>query len=207
MIFPCVIFPMAVRLSCMQMTPLFTNIFPNLLTCQTFNLISISSTTGSAVITLLLCQNQIHGHFNRERSIPDFSMHLNNETNEQVSSAKFLGIFVSSSHSWNFQVDHICKKARRAIGYIHRAFHIAPIITRRILYLALVRPILEYGGINWHPLNKSLTNRFESCQRFACRVVLQSWNDSHEDLLLKPDLPYFPNVVTLPRFAIFTKLS
>ena len=51
--------------------------------------------------------------------------------------------------------------------------------------------ILEYGSITWHPrpLNKSLTNRLESCQRFACRVVLQPWNDSHEDHLLKSDLP------------------
>ena len=41
-------------LSCMLMRPLFANLFPNLLTCQTFNLTSVSSTTGSAVITLLL---------------------------------------------------------------------------------------------------------------------------------------------------------
>ena len=60
---------------------------------------------------------------------------------------------------------------------------------RRMLYLALVCPILEYGSITWHPLNKFLTKRLEPHQRFVCRVVLQSWNDSHEDLLLKSDLP------------------
>ena len=46
-------------------------------------------------------------------------MHLNNQPIEQVPSAKFLGIRVSSNLSWNLQVDHICKKARRTIGYIH----------------------------------------------------------------------------------------
>ena len=38
-------------------------------------------------------------------------------------------------------------------------------------------------------LTKSLTNRLETCQRFTWRVVLQSWNDLHEDFLLKSDIP------------------
>ena len=120
---------------------------------------------------------------------PDMILHLNNQPIERVSSAKFLGIWITQNLSWNLQVDHICKKARRTIGFIHRAFHSAPVSTRRILYLALVRPILEYGSTTWHLLNKSRTNRLESCQRYACRVVLQSRKASHEDLLLKSDLP------------------
>ena len=120
---------------------------------------------------------------------PDMILHLNNQPIERVSSAKVLGIWITQNLSWNLQVDHICKKARRTIGFIHRAFHSAPVSTRRILYLALVRPILEYGSTTWHPRNKTLTNHLESCQRFACRVVIQSWKASHEDLLSKSDLP------------------
>ena len=74
---------------------------------------------------------------------PDASMDLNNQPIEQVSSAKFLGIWVSSNLSWYLQVDHFCEKAYRITGYIHRAFYCASIITRRILYLALVRPIFN----------------------------------------------------------------
>jgi hypothetical protein len=108
---------------------------------------------------------------------------------ERVSSTKFLGVHISSNLSWNEHVDHICKKSRKTIGYIHRAFNCASPTTRRILYLALVRPILEYGSITWHPLNITLTNRLESTQRFASRVILQSWNLSHEDLLRDTNLP------------------
>ena len=54
-------------------------------------------------------------------------------------------------------VDHICKKARKTICFIHMSFHSATINTRRTLYLALVRPILEYASTTWHPLNKRLT--------------------------------------------------
>ena len=49
---PCVIFPVAFRLFCVQMIPIFAILY--LLTCLTFNLASIPPTTGSAVITLLL---------------------------------------------------------------------------------------------------------------------------------------------------------
>ena len=57
-----------------------------------------------------------------------------------------------------------------------------------MLNLALVRPALEYGSVTWHPLNSTLTNRLEATQRFACRVILQSWNLSHEDLLQETNL-------------------
>ena len=81
------------------------------------------------------------------------------------------------------------KKARKIIGFIHRSFHSAPINTRRTLHLALVRPILEYASTTWHPLNIKLTNRIESTQRFACRVILQQWKLSHDELLQESDLP------------------
>ena len=91
--------------------------------------------------------------------------------------------------SWDLYVDHIYKKARKTIGFIHRSFHSAPINTRRTLYLALVRPILEYASTTWHPLNIKLTNRIESTQRLACRVILQQWKLSHDELLQESDLP------------------
>ena len=107
---------------------------------------------------------------------------------ERVSCVKFLCTWISSNLSWNDQIDHICKKARKTIGYLHRSFHSAPPQTRRSLYLALVRPILEYGCTTYHPLNSKLTNRLETTQRFACRVILQDWKLTHDDLLLEADL-------------------
>lgn len=93
------------------------------------------------------------------------------------------------SPGWPYQ---ICKKARRTIGFIHRSFYSAPLSSvypAYSIYIALVLLILEYGSITWHPLNKTLTYRLEACQRFACRVVLQSWKSSHDDLPLESGLP------------------
>ena len=114
-------------------------------------------------------------------------LYLDNQVIERVSLAKFLGILMSDSLALSFYIDH--KKARRTISFIQRVFSSAPLCTRRILYLAIVRAILEYENVKWHPLNPTLTSRCEACQRFATRVILMSWNLSHEDFLQNSNLP------------------
>ena len=125
----------------------------------------------------------------KHNPFPDLNLTLNGVCIERVTSAKFLGIHLSSKLSWNAHVDAICKKARKMIGFIHRFFQSAPSNIRRTLYLALVRPSLEYGSVTWHPLNTTLTKRLESTQRFAARVILHSWDLSHDDLLKESKLP------------------
>ena len=115
---------------------------------------------------------------------PDVALTLNNQLIECVSSCKISWRYSYWQLSWHLYIDHICKKAHK----IHRSFHSAPINTRRTLYLTLVRPILEYASTTWHPLNIKLTNRIESMQRFACRVILQQWKLSHDELCQKLEL-------------------
>ena len=72
---------------------------------------------------------------------PDMQLLMNNQPIERVSCVKFLGIWISCNLSWNDQIDRMCKKARKTIGYLHRSFYSAPPQTSRSLYLALVHPI------------------------------------------------------------------
>ena len=109
---------------------------------------------------------------------------------ELTNDITFLGIRISAKLS-NIHVDVICKKVRRTIGLIHMNIHLAPEHLRHILYITLVCPILEYSCATWHPLTKTFTNRLVSVQRFACRVILQSWNLEHDDLLSRTSLSTF----------------
>ena len=127
---------------------------------------------------------------------PDLQLHLNNQAIERVSDITFLGIRISAKLSWNIHVDVISKKARQIIGLIHRNLHLAPEHLRHTLSITLVRPILEYSCATLHPLNKTLTNRLESVQRFVCRVTLQSWNLEH-DFFLAHLFPLSKLVVTV----------
>ena len=105
-----------------------------MLTCQTFNLIPISSTTGSAVISLLLMLPKPDSWSFQTRRIHSLMFPCTSTIN-RLSRFHYLNLlwFLVSNESsgWSY----LLKKARTTIGYIHRAFVSAPIITRRILYL------------------------------------------------------------------------
>ena len=99
-------------------------------------------------------------------------------------------VFVSlSSFPGTSTLMSFAKKVRRKIGLIHRNFYLAPEYLRHTLYRTPVCPILEYSCATCHPPYRTLTNRLESVQRFACRVILQSWNLEHDDLFSHTSLP------------------
>ena len=112
------------------------------------------------------------------------------------------------------------KITRRIIGLIHRIFHLATEHLRHTLYITLVRPILEYSCATLHPLNKTLTNRSESVQRFACRSYCSpgTWNMMiffpahpfpHSNLIVNAQLwfmssKFLPVSLLLPMYLFLT---
>ena len=78
-----------------------------------------------------------------------------------------------------------------AVFHIYINIHIFVPVASFILLLSTQSWNMEchIPGVTWHPLNTTLTYRLEACQRFAARVILQSWNLSHDDLLQTSDLP------------------
>ena len=68
----------------------------------------------------------------------------------------------------------ICK-ANRILGLIRDTCNdVKYPLTRKILYLTHVRPILEYGSEIWNPSTKGLITVIERIQRRATRFILQS---------------------------------
>ena len=109
---------------------------------------------------------------------------------EVVNEYRYLGIWVTSSLSWNRHVEEVCKRANRQVGVLYRCFYQNCSSTTLIrLYIALVRPHLEYAVPVWDPhLNKNI-NSIERVQRFALKVCTKSWGSSYDDLLSSTGLP------------------
>ena len=147
----------------------------------------------------------------KHNPFPSNQFFLDSQPIERVTNITFLGIQISSKLTWNIHINSICKKVRRIIGLIHRNFHLAPTLLRRTLYLSMVRPILEYSCVTWHPLNKTLTRRLESVQRFACRVILQTWDLEHDELLFQTSFPTLESrrdfYTTIQVYKILNNLS
>ena len=98
-----------------------------------------------------------------------------------------LVFLVSNDLNWKMHIDQIICKANRILCLIRHTMDIREYVhghtyndvedslTRKILYLAHVRPILEYGSEIWNLSTKSLINAFERVQRRAraTRFIVQ----------------------------------
>ena len=122
------------------------------------------------------------------------TMMLNDQPLEIVQQYKYLGLLVSSSLSWTPHIRSICNKARRILGLIYRKFsrNTDCFVTLR-LYLALVRPHLEYAVQVWKPHLVMDKNRLEKVQQFALRVCTQNYNYTYAELLNCFEVPTLQN--------------
>ena len=83
---------------------------------------------------------------------------LNEAIIESTDCERDLGGFTSSTVTWSKQVDHLCNKATKILGYVRRStLNIKDTTVRRCLYVCLVRSKLCYGSQIWE-LNLSKTS-------------------------------------------------
>ena len=73
---------------------------------------------------------------------------------EVVTSAKYLGVDISSGLSWNPHIDRINKNATRTLNFIQRNIKTKNQKVRETAYSTLVRPQLEYADSVWDPYTK-----------------------------------------------------
>ena len=75
------------------------------------------------------------------------------------------------------------------MGLIRRPFTYLDENSFSLLFKALVRPILEYNNIIWHPRFKSIDTKIESVQRRANKMIHGTKNLSYPERLKAVNLP------------------
>ena len=111
---------------------------------------------------------------------------------------------MTSTLNWNDHIQHICSKARKLIGMLHRRFSSwADTNTLRCLYLTCIRPHLEYASQLWDPYTNKGIQSLESVQKFACKVCLQQWDLDYDSML---QLLNFPPLSTRRNFLKLTTM-
>ena len=100
---------------------------------------------------------------------------LHGQVWEAVSSARYLGVDISSNLKWNTRVDRITANANRSLGFIRRNVKTKFPQIREMAYQSLVRPQLEYASVVWDPHTDELTDKVEMVQRRAARWTLHDF--------------------------------
>ena len=130
--------------------------------------------------------------FSRKRRpvpVPSY-FKLNGSKLEIVDSVKYLGITISSDLTWSKHINIIGSKARKLVGLLFRQFYrCADTDTIRKLYIAIIRPHLEYASQVWDPYLQKDQQTLENIQKFACRVCLKRWDLSYPAMLRTLSIP------------------
>ena len=85
------------------------------------------------------------------RKLINVTYTLHGQVLEVVTSAKYLGVDISSGLSWNTHIDRITKTATRTLNFIQRNIKTKNQKVRETAYNTLVRPLLEYAAPVWDP--------------------------------------------------------
>jgi Reverse transcriptase (RNA-dependent DNA polymerase) len=89
---------------------------------------------------------------------------------ERVRGVVDLGVSFTSDLSFNPHLDLACNKASRMLGFMKRSCRNFSADTFRRMYVALVRPLLEYACPVWSPHHVTKIDRVERIQRSFLRT-------------------------------------
>ena len=102
--------------------------------------------------------------------------YLHGQVLEAVTSARYLGVHISSGLSWNSHIDRITGNANSTLGFLKRNIKTKLPKVRETAYNTLVRPKLEYASSIWDPYTKDKISQIEKVQLRAAR-----WTTSNYD--------------------------
>ena len=116
---------------------------------------------------------------------------------EQVTSIKFLGVFLDKSLCFYNHVNHISRTVARCLGIFSKLREFFSINIMRSLYYALVYPHISYGIEVWYPAAPNyVKNQIEILQKKIIRVIKFLHYNAHTQ-------PHFVDLKLLPVQYVF----
>ena len=92
--------------------------------------------------------------------------------------AKYLGVHIHKSLSWNHHINEVTKKANSTLGFLRHNIHQCPPTTKALCYRTLVWPLTEYASTIWDPHTAANINKLEMVQRRAARMVMSDYRST-----------------------------
>ena len=121
------------------------------------------------------CQKMLCHEYGHQKKL-SFDYKLHGQTLDTVDHHQYLRVFLSHIFKWDFQYNHIAKKANQVLGMLRRNLRGRSRSIKSTAYLALVRPNLEYASSVCDPHESKYINKLEMIQRKAARFVCNNYD-------------------------------
>ena len=143
--------------------------------------------TWLSFLNLPKCHYSTIGH----SSNTEYYFSSENEANmiSMVVEEKDLGVVFDKDLKFTSHVNQIVMKANRVLGIIKRTFASRDANTIRLLYVTLVRPILDYASTVWNPHLMKNIRKLEAVQRRATKLIPSFYNLTYSERLQELNLP------------------
>jgi hypothetical protein len=100
----------------------------------------------------------------------------------EASSCKYVGIILRGDLSWAEQVNYAVKKAWKVLHFTTRILKKGNSNTKRLAYMSLIRPILEYGAACWNPYREGQITAIGRVQKKAAKFAYHTNSSNWETL-------------------------
>ena len=105
----------------------------------------------------------------KKKIVTNYSIHEHQL--KEVKGAKYLGVTIDRTLSWNEHINNVTKKANNTRAFLQRNINICPEAIKTLCYQVFVRPIVEYASTVSDPSTEKNIKSVENVQRQAARFV------------------------------------
>ena len=112
----------------------------------------------------------------KKRTLTHCDYRLHGALLKKVDEAIYLGLRLNGKLHWGAHINAIVAKANKVGAFVLRNLGRCPRTVQVKCYKSLVRPILEYAAVVWHPHQKFLTDKIEMVQRRVARRILRDFS-------------------------------
>ena len=124
--------------------------------------------------------------FSIKKHKPDHPpLFLNQSIIPEVNSHCHLGIELSSDLSWHNHINTIYERASKRLNMLKGLKFLLNRSTLNIMYLSLIRPLLEYGDFLWDGCSQECSDTIESIQFDAAGLVTGAIKGTNRQSLLE----------------------
>ena len=114
-----------------------------------------------------------HIRITNERKVKQTSYNIHGQTLNETSKAKYLGVTIDNTLTWNSHMDTVTEKANQTTAFLCRILSSCPKDVKAKCYKSIVRPQLEYAFDGMGPCNKIQHSQSGFCTEAFCQVLLQ----------------------------------